>query len=214
MFGEIIIKHDYNLEGHKIGKPRVIIDAGANIGLATLIFLHSYEKSHVVSIEADTNTFRYLKKNIQANKLEHRVKLINAALSDKDTKKIYFYTSNKAGSLVSSLSSKRGGKKRVATKNIKLSSITKNFKMVDILKLDIEGSETDVINDLSKKDELKKINSFLIEYHHNINIYNKLGNFLSVLECNSITYQIIANIEEFQQPNIQDILVVGSRVKS
>jgi FkbM family methyltransferase len=57
-------------------KP-IIIDAGANIGLATLWFKAQYPKATIISIEPDAENFAVLKENVVAS---DTTLLINAAV--------------------------------------------------------------------------------------------------------------------------------------
>lgn len=213
LYGEIFIKNEYFISKYKTQNPRTIIDAGANIGLATLFFLHNNKNAFLISIEADPNTFRYLKKNIEINNFSHRVQLLNVVLSRSSAKTLNFYSSGRLGGLMSSLNQKRSNGKKIIVENKKLSLITKKYEKIDVLKLDVEGAETEILDDLNMSKELQKIDSFLIEYHHNLNTETKLSNFLSVLEINFITYQIIASIEKYQPDFFQDILILGSKNK-
>src|ERR1700736_4768148 len=59
--------------------PRpLIIDGGANIGLATLFFKRIYPQSRVIAFEADPAIFALLEQNIDSFRLSD-VRLVNAA---------------------------------------------------------------------------------------------------------------------------------------
>ena len=77
------------------------------------------------------------------------------------------------------------------------------------MKLDIEGAEDLVIEELSQSGKLKLINEMVIEYHHHIEPKeDNFSNILKKLENNGFGYQIksltqtILNRETFQ-----DILI-------
>src|SRR5579863_6633916 len=44
-------------------KPKVIVDAGANIGMATLYYSQTYPEARILSIEPESSNFNMLKKN-------------------------------------------------------------------------------------------------------------------------------------------------------
>ena len=87
-------------------------------------------------------------------------------------------------------------KKRILTKNVEQinEKLTKNITVnqyplsnfikeekVDLLKLDIEGSEEDIITELYKKDKLKQIKRIILEYHFNKDRKNKFEIMLEIL---------------------------------
>lgn len=43
-------------------RPRVIVDAGANIGLASLFFANKYADAKIIAIEPEEHNFKILKK--------------------------------------------------------------------------------------------------------------------------------------------------------
>src|SRR5205823_5753870 len=57
--------------------PQLIIDAGANVGMATLFFARQYPRAHVVAIEPERLNFEMLQRNCEG---VGNVTLINAAL--------------------------------------------------------------------------------------------------------------------------------------
>lgn len=56
----IIVSRAYDLEG--LTKVRTILDAGANIGLATIYFAKHFPEAKITSIEPETSNFILLKK--------------------------------------------------------------------------------------------------------------------------------------------------------
>src|SRR6185295_11059488 len=80
---------------------------------------------------------------------------------------------------------------------------------IDFLKMDIEGSEIDVIRELSINQKMKYIKEATIEFHHNFPSRNsELGQFLSILEKNNFSYQIDADLTPLSSKGIfQNILL-------
>lgn len=73
----ILLRNEYYFETSKANP--VILDCGANIGLATLFFKWMYPHSEIHAFEPDGVTFELLKRNVEANNL-HDVHLYNVAL--------------------------------------------------------------------------------------------------------------------------------------
>ena len=61
-------------------------------------------------------------------------------------------------------------------------------RTIDFLKIDIEGAEFRVINEI--KDHLKKVSNIFIEYHSDIKEKQKLNKILSILTKNGFRYYI------------------------
>ena len=61
LFEEIILNEEYSLKIFK--SPRIIIDAGANIGLSSVFFANKYPDSKILAIEPEHTNFEMLKKN-------------------------------------------------------------------------------------------------------------------------------------------------------
>jgi hypothetical protein len=66
-------------------------------------------------------------------------------------------------------------------------------KAVDLLKLDVEGAEFEVLEDLVLSGKIALVQSMMIEYHHKIsNSPSRLASFLETLETQGYEYQIAA----------------------
>lgn len=67
-------------------------------------------------------------------------------------------------------------------------------KEVDLLKIDIEGAEGQVIEDLSRNGKLPLIRDIIMEYHYNPkNESNRLPKLLSTLEEGGFRVIVFAN---------------------
>jgi len=140
----------------------VVIDAGANCGLSTQYFYDHCKK--IYSIEPSSEHFEALVENKKYNKWT-KVKLYQAALANHDgTDTLHFNTGNRTAN---SLTNDYGhGKETVET--ITLETIFKENKLesVDFLKMDIEGSEDQVIESPGFTEVAPKIKAMVIEYHN------------------------------------------------
>ncbi|RPI02078.1 MAG: FkbM family methyltransferase, partial [Zetaproteobacteria bacterium] len=66
-FREIFIHGDYSFAAAR--ENPLILDCGANIGMATLYFTWRYPRAEVHAFEPDPDTFALLKRNVEANGL-------------------------------------------------------------------------------------------------------------------------------------------------
>lgn len=189
MFSEIFM-HNIYLSNIKKRNP-IIIDCGANIGLATLFFKQQFPEAAITCFEPDPDTFRILQENIHSNNLKN-IQLYNCAVSNKKMKsRLYRYGAFR-GSPGNTIDDKYINFDRVGEQIvdcIPLSSL--NFNKIDILKIDIEGTEGKVIHDLARTGCLRKISIIIMEYHYNEYCKdNKLSDILAALEKNGFRYII------------------------
>lgn len=162
-FDQIFIDEEYNFES--LNKPKVIVDAGANVGLASIYFANKFPDAKIISIEPERSNFELLEKNTSPYP---NITCIHAALWNQN-KKInlidpglgkWGFMTEESGSSEKSSASDHG-----LVDAITVEKIVQQFKLssIDILKIDIEGAEREVFKDSSPW--LEKINSIIIELH-------------------------------------------------
>ena len=152
---------DFNLEGCEN-----VIDAGASVGLFTQYMLNKGAKQ-VASIECDDRSIVALFSNFIGNP---KVKIIGMALSDIDGEKELYWKEDNP--LVNSLdingsefsTQDNPNSKTVKTTTLETLISNLNWDKIDLLKIDIEGSEWDIINTTSN-DAFQSIDKILLEYH-------------------------------------------------
>ncbi len=60
-YKQVFIKQDYNFLVEK--QPETIVDAGVNIGLASIYFANKYPDAKIIALEPEQSNFDLLKKN-------------------------------------------------------------------------------------------------------------------------------------------------------
>lgn len=134
-----------------------VIDAGANVGFYTLYALQN-GANRVYSIEPDVYPFSYLQKNFSNNQ---KVTLINKALtSDCLGTDFFYYDSSVASSAINEAEPLVRGN----VESISLDTILTIEPYVNLVKLDIEGSEFEVLERLNDR-QFEKVNQWFIEFH-------------------------------------------------
>lgn len=185
LFKEIFVDNDYFFETDS-DKP-IIIDCGANIGISVLFFKFIYPDCSIVAFEPNPQAFKLLKKNVEQNNLKD-IELHNLALTDKEGETEFFIGDNENFLLASTIAERgRGGIFKI--KSDKLSNYLKD--QVDLIKIDIEGSENQVLNDLVLTGKIKNAENYIIEYHHRINGQKSfLSTFIKPFEDANFEYNI------------------------
>jgi FkbM family methyltransferase len=159
-----------------------ILDAGANIGLSAIYFKKLHPLSEVVAFEADPKIFEFITHNLNNNGFDD-VKVINKALYSKNDSFINF---SSEGADAGSLTSSHSDLNLIKVETTKLSDYI--CKPVDFLKIDIEGAETIVIEEI--KEKLHLVNKIFIEYHSFIGETQHLHQILETLNQANFRYYL------------------------
>jgi FkbM family methyltransferase len=146
-----------------------IIDAGANVGLASMYFKACFPKAEIISLEIDDNNFIQIEKNLSLNQytsiypikkaLWKRTANLEIKRDFRDQSECSFYVEESA--------------EQTYLQGANLSSYMKdmNWDFVDLLKIDIEGAEQYLFENESLADELlSKTNLLAIEIHDEFEI--------------------------------------------
>lgn len=145
-------------------KNRVtIIDVGANIGVSTTYFKSKYPSAKIISIEASPRNFMLLKNNIAINNF-HGVELINSFVG-RNTGKINFYhnISSPGGSFGEGFKSKGTSElQKFVVNKQRLSDIIRNLRNI-IIKIDVEGAEYEIFNDLASSKNINQVIEIVAE---------------------------------------------------
>jgi len=136
-----------------------VVDAGANVGFFTL-YAASRGASRIYSIEPDTQPFFYLKKNFEKNP---SVILINKAMTP-NCDGTYFHHAE--SSVASSQKNSSPNSIMGFVESINIDTILSIEPEIHLLKLDIEGTEYDVLENMQVT-HFDKIHQFFIEFHAN-----------------------------------------------
>lgn len=140
----------------------VVIDAGANCGLATQYFYDHCKQ--IYSIEPSPEHFEALAKNKEVNGWD-KVKLYNAALCNHDgSVTLNINTGNRTANSITN----EYGHGTVNVDAITIETIVKENKIevIDFLKMDIEGAEDQVLESPGFAEVAPKIRAMVVEYHN------------------------------------------------
>jgi len=138
VFAQVFIKEEYKpLTDLKINNPR-IIDAGANIGCTSIYLSAYYPNAKIIALEPDRGNFELLKKNFLLNGLGSALSLPIALWYTNSNVSI---TNNHIDKRNWSMKIVEQGYNSVEAKTMETILKETEFDGIDILKMDIEGSE-------------------------------------------------------------------------
>lgn len=194
MFREIFIEQNYYIEPTE--KPITIIDCGTNIGVSLLYFRTQAPNATITAFEPNPHTYKIVQGNVAKNNLKVTIHPVGLG---KVKTMATFHTD--AHDLASQSGSTTG---HLATKNYKLTSFPVSIEPlspyitgpVDILKLDVEGAEGEVLEELLESNVLHYIKQIFIEYHYDgVHTTYPFDALLSTLEKAGFTYAINSQIQ-------------------
>jgi len=140
-----------------------ILDLGANVGMTSYYF--SQFADTVYAVEPATEHFEDLTRMIEFNKIKN-IKAINKAIYIKSGKFPLFKNKNRTMfSLHAAVHDNSSKSEDVDTITIKDLFETHKIKHVDLMKLDIEGSEYEVLSHTSFIEVAPRINTVVVERH-------------------------------------------------
>lgn len=145
--------------------PGIIVDAGANIGLASIYFANRFPEAKIVAIEPEDSNYHLLAENVSPYP---NIIPIQAALWHRDGE----LNLNDQGIGNWGFITEEGNSSTAAghdfihrVKAITIQTLMRDFHLpsIDILKMDIEGAEKEVFSDSSPW--INKVNAIIVELH-------------------------------------------------
>jgi FkbM family methyltransferase len=154
-----------------------IVDCGANIGVATAFFVTEHPGARVLAIEPDPSAFELLRRNIGRNRWQN-VTAHNVAAGKENGTTTFFRDPAQPASIVGSTKRRiLGDEATVETR--RLSELLP--EAVDLLKLDVEGAEAEIVDELIAAGALDLIRAIVVEFHHDPARPELLADFLHTL---------------------------------
>jgi FkbM family methyltransferase len=179
-FRKVFINREYAFEIDR--PPKSIIDAGANIGLATIYFANRFPEAQIISIEPEVSNFQLLNDNVANYK---QVKTLQAALW-KDNSQISLFDPGLGEWGFQTVFTGQLDFVRqhhvVQAYTVDRLMADHNLEFVDIFKIDIEGAEKEVFEEPSRW--IHRVGILIVELHEHIKIgcnrsfYNATNDFV------------------------------------
>jgi FkbM family methyltransferase len=195
----------------------LILDGGSNIGMSVLFFKALYPEARVLAFEPAEPAHRLLVDNVERNRVKG-VEVHHAALGRENGPVSFFADAHDLSTFGTSTRRERlPNPSKSTVQQRRLSDFVE--EPVDLLKLDIEGAEDEVLDDLIDSGAIARIDQLVVEYHHLINPSRDfVGAFLERLRTAGFLYQLSARERIFRRTgadlSFQDILVFARRPAS
>ena len=140
--------------------PKTIVDAGANIGMASVYFANKYVGARIVAVEAERSNFQMLCRN---SRLYPQITTVHAALWNRDGQIAVMAPAARDGrSGEWAFVTREGPGERVRAMTMETLMRETWLQSIDILKVDIEGSEFEVFSSCGW---IEKVRCVMVELH-------------------------------------------------
>ena len=152
-FDEIFEQEIYRF--NSAGESPYVLDCGSNIGLSVIYFKRLYPRARVLAFEADDAVFAVLKRNVERWELSEVELVCRAVWSEETT--LNFKQEGADGGRIE----RAEGANDKSVRTVRLRDYLD--RRVDLLKVDIEGAETETLKDCA--DRLGNVENLFVEYH-------------------------------------------------
>ena len=176
-FDQVFIQDQYRL--NYPFEPQTIIDAGANVGLSAVYFSHRFPKARVVAIEPDKDNFAVLQQNC-ANYPHVDAYCAGVWSTDSHLKIINAEATNNSFRVVETTPDDAGALPAICIPTIMQQH---NWSVIDLLKIDIEGSEKEIFS-TNYEAWLPHVRMLLIEIHDNMQMGSSTAVFKAISQYN------------------------------
>ena len=176
IINEVFIEKDYNFVTNS---KATVIDIGGNIGIASIFFSTLENVENIYLFEPVIDTFNQAKFNISLNKSINKVSsLNNFGLGNKNRMETFIYNKSIKGNTGirgARSSSYAANLNNITNVEVQIKSsseiikniIEKNSKNTIVVKIDCEGAEYEIFENLSNSGVISFIDIFMIEWHDN-----------------------------------------------
>lgn len=166
----------------------VFIDVGAHLGELSLLAASKITKGKVLTFEPTPHILPYLHENIALNRANHKIKVIEKAVSDQVGTARFVLNPE---SEVNHLRAKReitSSSIKVPTTTIDREVINNKLSRISLLKIDVEGAEINVLIGAKKNLHQHKIEAMMIEVNPRSTQYQKGLTLFSWLDSYKYLY--------------------------
>ena len=180
LFGERELDHKIILE-KVLKKNMSIMDIGSNIGYYVLLQRNIIgSDAKIIAIEPIPQNIEFLKKNLELNN-DLKTKVIQGAVSNKnDYSYIYSSTFFNLGTFHPSGKSKEFIENKLKVKTFSLSNLCLKHGIPDLIRMDVEGHEVKILENLVSIKNLKIFPMICFETH--LTKYSKKNSINKILE--------------------------------
>ena len=187
----------------ELGEPvSYILDCGASIGTSALYFRQHYPDARIVSFEPEPEQFSLLTENLKRNQVRG-IEPMRVALGANEGTTWFRVSRGHGGQIVS--------QEDPNTIQVPVRCLSEWIdREVDILKMNIEGSENEVLHEIEP--HIDRCKNIVFEYHHILNQDATLHEILTLLNRNNFIYGI-NHFDSLINPTLQTPIALTPQTK-
>jgi FkbM family methyltransferase len=161
-FQQVFVDGDHDVA--PVRAPRTIIDAGANVGFASVAFANRYPDAQVIALEVDAENYEILRRNVAPYPNVHPLR---AGLW---SHRAYLKITNPTGDAwaFQVTETDQSDADRIEALSVADVCATCNVDRIDLLKVDIEGAEYEVFS-RNVEPWINRVALLMIELHDHLN---------------------------------------------
>ncbi len=158
VFVEVVLEHAYRFD--LPFTPRVILDAGANMGVTSIYFANRYPKAKIFAVEPEPSNYALLVKNIRPYP---SIVPVHAALWNRDGEVSVSLPDPSTGAVGNWAFFTHEGE-GIRVRAVSMESLLRELALdtVDFVKVDIEGAEVEIFE---SPDWVNRVRALAIETH-------------------------------------------------
>jgi FkbM family methyltransferase len=160
---QIFVEDEYAPLRH-LSEPKCIVDCGANVGFSSLYFARAYPSARIIAIEPDAGNAAVFQRNLSL--YSDRVELIQSALWSRAARLVVQHAPVTFEAAITVREAH--DQEREDFMAIDIPSILDRFKLpaIDLLKIDIEGAESELFEEPLCHTWLPRVRNIAIEIHN------------------------------------------------
>jgi FkbM family methyltransferase len=163
-FTQIFLEEEYK-PLRAIAAPRVIVDCGSNVGYSSRYLLEAFPSARVIAIEPDPENFRICQLNLEP--FRNRASVLQAAVWTHATQLSLSRGAFRDGREWTTQVRRPGEGESADVAAIDIESLLKKeaIDTIDLLKIDIEGSELELFRSECCGNWIRRVKNLAIELH-------------------------------------------------
>ena len=160
VYRQVLVFEQYKIKGLKPENVKVIIDLGANIGLSAIYFIDRYPHAQIIAVEPEKANYDLMARNVDDLPGIHCMH--NAVWNAHKSLGVFDSGSGEYGYQVKEESTEE----KSVIQSVTINDIIEKYQLqkIDLLKIDIEGSEKELFSD-NYSTWLHKVGCIVIEVH-------------------------------------------------
>lgn len=161
----------------KESRKMIFFDIGSNQGVFTLVAASNPNFVEIHSFEPNIKIFRFLQENVIENEVDNVVFLHNKAISNVDG--MIGFSMNMSHSGAGKIDSLSDGFKVLSINHKSLNEILDDTDLPVFIKVDVEGSEFEVLQEICKLEKFSNVKAIFVELNEALSNVEQIYEYMN-----------------------------------